>query len=176
MPGACSQAHRATAHATCGCSGSGPAAVLETLQCALHRQELFASPSMTVVAGGVIAIRGASASGSSPNTPVEAATEGYREWAERLQHTVLHRCATPAWCLLCSGPFLCSTARPCFPKQDKGTDCWVLQASQLSDQSCCCPDSCTSTYAYSSVPCILEMGYQCKLKGEKTWAEKIWKD
>lgn len=52
---------------------------------------------MTVVAGEVISIRGVGASGSSPSTPAEAANKDYREWAERLQQTGLHRCATPAW-------------------------------------------------------------------------------
>lgn len=66
-------------------------------QCALCWEELFVSLSMTVVAGEVISIRGVGASGSSPSTPAEAANKDYREWAERLQQTGLHRCATPAW-------------------------------------------------------------------------------
>lgn len=86
----------ATARATGGCSGPGLAAVLGTLRYTLLWEELFIPPGVTVFAGGVIFIKGAGTSGIFPNTPAEAATEGYRERAGRLQQNVLHRCADPA--------------------------------------------------------------------------------
>jgi len=121
-------------------------------------------PGVTVVAGGVISIPGAGASGISPNTLAEAATEGYTEWAERLRQTTLRGGATPAWRYGAFCPFF-SAVGSCFLAQDEGTDCQVLRASQPSDQGCCCPSACTAPCARSSALCSPDLSHRCETKG-----------
>lgn len=64
--------------------------------------ELFIPLSTTVVVGGVISIRGAGASVSSPNTPAEAASEDYWEQAEVIANHVaqLYNTYLVFWCFV----------------------------------------------------------------------------
>lgn len=92
------------------------AANLTLVQCI---GQLFIPLSTTVAAPGVISIRGASASAISPNTPAEAASDGYWEQAEvTANHAAqLYNTYLVFWCFV---PFFCCAAGSCFPGLDEG--------------------------------------------------------